>query len=100
MKNSFIVKDIGEEGVMIYDQKRDEVHFLNPTAYLIWTLSKENKSLPEIEKTLRERFHTEGGKNISLDVEACLRELGEKELLSISYGKKPGIKKGKREKVG
>lgn len=98
MRNRFIVRDIGEEGVMVYDQKRDEVHFLNPTAYLIWTLSKENKSSNEIEKTLRDKYHPKGQRDISLDIKACLKELREKELLSIFHDKKPRIKKGKREK--
>jgi hypothetical protein len=98
MKDRFIIRDIGEEGAMVYDQKRDEVHFLNPTAYLIWTLSKEKKSSIEIEKTLGEKYHTQGQKDVSLDVKACLKELREKELLSVSYDKKPRIKKGKREK--
>jgi len=100
MRNRFIVREIGEEGVMVYDQKRDEVHFLNPTAYLIWALSKENKSSNEIEKTLQERYYPKGQRDISLDVETCLKELREKELLSISHDKKPRIKKGKREKEG
>jgi len=98
MRNRFVVRDIGEEGVMVYDQKRDEVHFLNPTAYLIWTLSKENKSSNEIEKTLRDKYYPRGQRDISLDVKTCLKELREKELLSISHDKKPRIKKGKREK--
>jgi hypothetical protein len=100
MKNRFIVKDIGEEGAMVYDQKRDEVHFLNPTAYLIWTLFRENKLSNEIERTLLERYHSKDQRDISLDVETCLRELREKELLSLSPQKKQGIKKRKQEKKG
>ena len=100
MKNRYVVKDIGKEGVMVYDQKRDEVHFLNPTAFLIWTLSKENKSSSEIERTLRGSYQTIDQRNLSLDVKSCLKELREKELLSVSYGKKPRIKKEKREKEG
>ena len=84
MKDRFIVKEMGEEGVMVYDQKRDEIHFLNPVAYLIWTLSKEKKPLSEIEKALRKRFRTESDKDIFLDIDFCLQELREKELLSIS----------------
>lgn len=84
MKEKFVVKDVGEEGVMIYDQERDEVHFLNPVAYFIWTLSRENKSLTEIEMALRKRFHTKGKKNVFVDIKACLEELKEKELLALS----------------
>jgi hypothetical protein len=84
MKDRFVVKDIGEEGVMVYDQKRDEVHFLNPAAYLILTLSREGKSLSDIEKVLSEKFHTESEKDIFIDIKACVRELKEKELLASS----------------
>jgi hypothetical protein len=95
MKDRFVVKDIGKEGAMVYDQKRDEVHFLNPTAYLIWTLSRENIALEKIERTLRERYDSEDREDISLDIETCLRELKEKELLSLRPSKKRGIKKRK-----
>lgn len=77
----FIVKDIGEEGAMVYDQKQDKVHFLNPVAYLIWTLSKENKSLSEMEKELRERFETKAEKEVLVDIKTCLKDLKEKELI-------------------
>jgi SOS response regulatory protein OraA/RecX len=93
MKDRFVIKDMGEEGAMVYDQKQDEVHFLNPTAYLIWTLSRENKTSQEIERTLRERYHSKDRRDISLDIESCLRELKEKELLSLLPPKKRGIKK-------
>jgi hypothetical protein len=98
MKNRFIVKDIGEEGAMVYDQERDEVHFLNPTAYLIWTLFRENKLSNEIERTLRERYHSKDQRDISLDVETCLRELREKELLSLSPQKNKESRKKARKK--
>ncbi|NIM90830.1 MAG: PqqD family peptide modification chaperone [Candidatus Aminicenantes bacterium] len=95
MKGRFVIKDMGKEGAMVYDQKQDEVHFLNAVAHLIWTLSRENRTSAEIERTLRERYHSEDRRDISLDVEACLRELREKKLLSLSPSQKPGIKKRK-----
>ena len=95
MKDRFVVKDIGKEGAMVYDQKRDEVHFLNPTAYLIWTQSRENIASEEIERTLRERYDSKDRRDISLDIETCLRELREKELISLPPPKKRVIKKRK-----
>ena len=101
MKDRFVIKDMGTEGAMVYDQKQDEVHFLNPIANLIWTLSRENKSSAEIERTLRERYHSEDRRDISLDIETCLSELREKGLLSLPPPKKRGVKKRtqKRQKV-
>lgn len=98
MKDRFVIRDLGEEGAMVYDQKKDEVHFLNPIANLIWTLSKKNKTSEEIERTLRERYLSEDRRDVSLDIEACLRELREKELLSLFPPKKRGIKKRKSRK--
>jgi PqqD family protein of HPr-rel-A system len=98
MKDRFIIKDMGEEGVVVYDQKQGEVHFLNPMANLIWNLSRENKTSEEIERTLQERFHSEDRGEISLDIETCLRELREKELLSLPSPKKRGIKKRKQKR--
>lgn len=95
MKDRFVIKDMGEEGAMVYDQKQDEVHFLNPTAYLIWTLSRENKTSGEIQRAIQERYHSEDRRDISLDIDACLRELREKELLFLPPPKKRGIKKRK-----
>lgn len=99
MKDRFVVKEIGEEGVMVYDQKRDEVHFLNPAAYLIWILSRERKSLAEIEKALREKFLTRSKKDILVDIEACLKELKEKELLALSSQTRSIQKMRKKEKL-
>lgn len=78
----FIVKEIGEEGVMVYDQQRDRVHFLNPVAFSIWTLLKEKKSLSEVEKAIREKFHPEDEKDVHVDIGMCLKELVKKELIS------------------
>lgn len=82
-KERFVVKDLGDEGVMVYDQKQDKVHFLNPVAYFIWDLFKETKkrTLSEMEIKVREKFQSDAGKDVLADIKKCLKDLEEKKLI-------------------
>ena len=76
-----MVKDVGEEGVVVYDQKQDKVHFLNPVAYLIWILLREKESLQKVEHEIRAKFQTEEREDVLSDIKKCIKELEEKELI-------------------
>ncbi|MFQ6069592.1 MAG: PqqD family protein [Candidatus Aminicenantales bacterium] len=77
----FIVKNAGEEGVVVYDTKQDTVHFLNRVAFHIWTCLQEGKSYQEIERELRKNFEPESEEDIPSDIEKCVKELKQKELI-------------------
>lgn len=79
MSKKFIEKRVAEE-LMLYDQGKDDVHILNKSAELVYKLSQQGKSQDEIRKIFLNTFDVEKD-NLDNDIEMCLKELKEKELI-------------------
>jgi hypothetical protein len=80
MTTSIIEKEIGSK-IMLYDPERDEIHILNPTARLIYTLSKGGKNLEEIAQAIRGTFKLQENQNLEESIQECLAELKDKGLV-------------------
>jgi len=80
MTGKIIAKELKPD-LMLYDAEQDEVHILNPTAQLIYKLSREGKDLPEIEQAIRKSFHLEKNQYIHEDIQKCIEELRNKNLI-------------------
>jgi len=76
-----IIEHPFESDLMLYQTEKDDVHVLNPTARVIYHQYKSTKSLEEIEKALRERFKIDPELDIRGDIENCIAELKQKQLI-------------------
>jgi len=61
------------DGAMVYQNERERVHFLNPTALVVYELCGMNKSVGEIEAFVTEAFGLASSPSES--VRACLTSL-------------------------
>jgi PqqD family protein of HPr-rel-A system len=67
-------KKIGPD-LMVYNTEREEVHFLNPTAELIYRLCQEGKSEQEIQEAVCKTFDIPETQDIRGDIAKCLASL-------------------------
>ncbi|QCK87808.1 PqqD family protein [Phreatobacter aquaticus] len=44
------------DGYVIYQVRRDRVHFLNPTAVAVYELCAEGVAIPEVERYLKDAY--------------------------------------------
>jgi hypothetical protein len=80
MTHHVISKELNAE-LMLYDTEEDAVHVLNPTARRVYELHVKGMSLDDMAGCIREEFHMDPEKEITADLEACLQELREKDLV-------------------
>lgn len=83
MMKKIIAKDLGSE-LMLYDPELDEVHALNASASLVYTLCKEGWKPEEIEGAMRLKFAVKEGEGSLEGIKECIAELREKGLLASS----------------
>jgi len=81
MTKKIIAKELDSE-LMLYDVDSDEVHILNAAAQLIYTLHQEGKNIAEIEEQIRARFQTKEDEDIRNNIQQCLDDLRQKELIT------------------
>jgi hypothetical protein len=61
------------DGAMVYQNERERVHFLNPTALVVFELCSLNKTAGEIDSFVAEAFGLDSPQTEA--VEACLKSL-------------------------
>jgi hypothetical protein len=54
-RDDLAVKELGDE-IMLYDETNENIHVLNHTAYLIWSLCDGNHTLKDIEEEMNNKF--------------------------------------------
>ena len=67
------------DGVMIYQADRERVHYLNPTAAVVFELCGMNKTVAEIEDFVGDAFGLSD--TPAADVRKCLTSLVDEQLL-------------------
>ncbi len=67
------------DGYVIYQSDREKVHYLNPSAAMVFELCGMGKSVPEIVAFLQSEFALPEAP--TADVERCIDELGSAELI-------------------
>lgn len=74
MKEIRSEKDLGTE-LLVYNKATDEIHVLNTSAKLIYSLYKKGKSLEKIQQELEKKFNVQPGQNIKIQIKRFLKEL-------------------------
>jgi hypothetical protein len=67
------------DGYVIYQTAKERVHFLNPTAAIVYELCISGKSLREIEAVLRDAFSL--SQDPSAAVRDCIKSLLDEQLI-------------------
>ncbi len=70
-----------DDGCILYDTEKDEVHSLNSTAASIWTCCDGKHSIKEIVDVVEKYFKTES-KTILRDIIGIIEDFSDKELLT------------------
>ena len=79
-KDGISVTEIGDQ-VLLCGVDEEAIHFLNPTARLIWQLCDGRHSIDDIEHSIAERFDVSETTDVRGDIEATLATLVAKGLL-------------------
>lgn len=74
------IRDLKDE-MMIYEPEADLIHFLNPTARRIYQLYQQGMDSRTIEDVMREEFEIPEGRDLQADIQRCLKEFLQKDLL-------------------
>ena len=69
------------DGVMVYQEARDKVHFLNQTAVIVFELCGMNKSVTDIETFIAEAYGLPTSPSEA--VRTCLQSLLDEELIEL-----------------
>ncbi len=85
MRKQRTIKDLKDE-MMIYEPEADLIHFLNPTARRIYQLHEQGMDERAIEHVMRQEFEIPAGRDLQADIQRCLREFREKDLLGDQGG--------------
>jgi len=80
MKKDIIAREIQDE-LLVYDPRSDTVHILNPTARVIFIRHREGASPEEIAATLRQCYDVADNVDILADIQSCLENFRQKELI-------------------
>ena len=72
-----------DNDVMLFHPGKTQIHYLNPTAALIWQLCDGLRSTDELIQLLQESY-PEASDEIPADVHATLRDLAQKGCLSLA----------------
>ncbi len=70
-----------DDGCILYDTEKDEVHSLNSTAASIWTCCDGKHSVKEIVKVVEKFFKSES-KIVTKDIIEIIENFSKKELLA------------------
>ncbi len=70
-----------DDGCILYDTEKNEVHSLNSTAASIWTCCDGKHSVKEIVNVVEECFKSES-KTILRDIIRIIEDFSQKELLT------------------
>jgi hypothetical protein len=73
-------RQVGDE-MLVRSPDTGEVHFLNPTAALIWTLCDGATSVAQCEAQLRSRFRISESTDLRADIEEVVRGFRERGML-------------------
>jgi len=74
------IKDLNDE-MMIYEPEADLIHFLNRTARRIYQLHQLGMDSHTIEDVMRKEFEIPEGRDLQADIQRCLKEFRQKDLL-------------------
>lgn len=79
-KGGFQEEELDGE-LILSDTDTGQIHILNKTAKVIWSLADGRYTLKEMEKEVKVRFSACSGHDIGRDLERIVGELKEKRLL-------------------
>jgi len=71
-----------DDGCILYDTEKDEVHSLNTTAASVWTCCDGNHSIMQIADVVGKCFKSES-KPVLRDIIKIVKHFSEKELLTL-----------------
>jgi len=77
---NIIARDLLDE-LMLFDSDSDNLHVLNQSARLIYTLYKEGKNIHEIALALKHEFRVKNESVLENDIKKCIKEFEEKGLM-------------------
>jgi hypothetical protein len=79
-KSNLILKDLGDE-FLIYSAKHKELHVMNPTAQLIWSMCDGKHSVMAMEEEMRKHFSIPLERDIRGDIQNAINTFRDKGLL-------------------
>lgn len=79
-KQDLLVTDLDDE-LLVYDATTKQVHVLNATAKLIWSLCDGDHTTKEIAETIRQEFAVAAGIDLHEDVRRMLEGFRENGLV-------------------
>lgn len=71
-----------DDGCILYDTEKDEVHSLNSTATSVWICCDGKHSIKEIADVLKKCFKSES-KPVLRDIIRTIKDFSKKELLTL-----------------
>ena len=80
-KNPEVITKETDSKLVLYDTRKEAVHILNRTAYLIWELCDGQHTISDIEDIMRERFSIDHEYDLMNDIDQAVQQLLVKGLL-------------------